>query len=92
MHEYPLGLLHSKSLTIDGQLALVGSANMDRRSLELNFENNMLIADADVVAAIHARQSGYLAASRPVPLDEVHAWPFRQRLVQNTVAMMAPVL
>ena len=92
VHEYPLGLLHSKSLTIDGQLALVGSANMDRRSLELNFENNMLIADADVVAAIHARQSGYLAASRPVPLDEVHAWPFRQRLVQNTVAMMAPVL
>ncbi len=92
VHEYPLGLLHSKSLTLDGQLALVGSANMDRRSLELNFENNMLIADADVVAAIHARQSGYLAASRPVTLDEVRAWPLHQRLVQNTVAMMAPVL
>lgn len=92
VHEYPLGLLHSKSLTIDGELALVGSANMDRRSLELNFENNMLIVDSDVVAAIHARQSGYLAASHPVMLDEVHAWPFHQRLVQNTIAMMAPVL
>lgn len=92
VHEYPLGLLHSKSLTIDGQLALVGSANMDRRSLELNFENNMLIVETDVVAAVHARQSGYLAASRPVTLDEVRAWPFRQRLVQNTIAMMAPVL
>ncbi|MBW8823153.1 MAG: hypothetical protein JF567_02765 [Xanthomonadales bacterium] len=92
VHEYPLGLLHSKSLTIDGQLALVGSANMDRRSLELNFENNMLVADAGVVAAIHARQSGYLSASRPVMLDEVRAWTFHQRLVQNTIAMMAPVL
>ena len=92
VHEYPLGLLHSKSMTIDDQLALVGSANMDRRSLELNFENNMLIANADVVAAIRARQSGYLSASRPITLDEVHAWPFRQRLVQNAIAMMAPVL
>lgn len=92
VHEYPLGLLHSKSLTFDGQLALIGSANMDRRSLELNFENNMLITDADVVAAIHARQSGYLAVSRPVTPDEVRAWPLRQRLVQNTIAMMAPVL
>ena len=92
VHEYPLGLLHSKSLTIDGELALIGSANMDRRSLELNFVNNMLIVDTDVVAAIRARQSGYLATSRPVILDEVHAWPFHQRLVQNTIAMMAPVL
>ena len=92
VHEYPLGILHSKSLTIDGELALVGSANMDRRSLELNFENNMLIADADVVAAIHARQSGYLAASHPVMPEAVRAWPFHQRLVQNTIAMMAPVL
>ena len=92
VHEYPLGLLHSKSLTFDDQLALVGSANMDRRSLELNFESNMLIADAAVVTAIHARQTGYLAASRPVMLDEVHAWPFHKRLVQNTIAMMAPVL
>ena len=92
VHEYPLGILHSKSLTIDGELALVGSANMDRRSLELNFENNMLIVDTDVVAAIRARQSGYLAASRPVMPDAVRAWPLHQRLVQNTIAMMAPVL
>ena len=92
VHEYPLGLLHSKSMTIDGEITLVGSANMDRRSLELNFENNMLIADAGVVAEVHTRQSGYLAASRPITIGDVRAWPFHQRLVQNTVAMMAPVL
>lgn len=90
--EYPLGLLHAKSLSCDGSLALVGSANMDRRSLELNFENNLLIADADVVAAIRVRQLGYLSVCRQVHAQEVQAWSFRQRLVQNAVAMASPVL
>jgi cardiolipin synthase len=92
VREYPLGLLHAKSMTLDGELALVGSANMDRRSLELNFENNLLVADRDVVAAIRRRQQGYLSVSRPVAMDEVRAWPFRERLVQNAVGMMSPVL
>ena len=90
--EYPLGLLHAKSLTCDDSLALVGSANMDRRSLELNFENNLLLADADVVAMIRARQLGYLSVCRQVKADQVRAWPFHQRLVQNAVAMASPVL
>lgn len=92
VREYPLGLLHAKSMTIDGELALVGSANMDRRSLELNFENNLLIADRGAVAAIRQRQKGYLSVSRPVTMEEVRAWPFHRRLVQNAVGMMSPVL
>ncbi len=92
VYEYPLGLLHTKSITLDGEIALVGSANMDRRSLELNYENNLLIADRDTTAAVRRRQLGYLAVSQPVTLNAVRAWPFRKRLVQNAVAMMAPVL
>ena len=92
VHEYPLGLLHTKSMTVDGKIALVGSANIDRRSMQLNFENNLLVADEGVAAAVRARQQGYLAVSRPVALDTVRAWPFHTRLVQNAVGMMAPVL
>ena len=46
IYEYPLGLLHTKSITADRQIALVGSANMDRRSLQLNFE----LSAANVIA------------------------------------------
>ena len=92
VYEYPLGVLHTKSITIDRKIALVGSANMDRRSMQLNFENNMLVADEDVTAAIRARQMGYLSVSRPVSLDTVKTWPFHVRLVQNAASMMAPVL
>lgn len=92
VYEYPLGLLHTKAMTIDGEIALVGSANMDRRSLELNYENNLLIADHDTTRAIRQRQLGYLAVSQQVAIEAVRAWPFRKRLVQDAVAMMAPVL
>ncbi|PNS07894.1 cardiolipin synthase [Solilutibacter silvestris] len=90
--EYPLGLLHTKSMTVDCEFALVGSANMDRRSLQLNFENNMLVADRGVTDTIRQRQLSYLAASRPVTLESVRAWPFHRRLVQDAVGMTAPLL
>lgn len=90
--EYQPGLLHAKSVTIDGEVAMLGSANMDRRSLELNFENNLLIADPVTVAGIVQRQRVYLQASTQISLQQVHAWPLPQRLVQNAVAMMSPVL
>ncbi|WP_313254512.1 phospholipase D-like domain-containing protein [Stenotrophomonas acidaminiphila] len=92
LHEYPLGLLHAKSMTVDGQVSLVGSANMDRRSLELNFENSLLVADPRVTAAIRQRQQRYLSVSVQVTVEQVQRWSFATRLVQNAVAMMSPVL
>ena len=92
LHEYPLGLLHAKTMTVDGELALLGSANIDRRSLELNFENNVLVADPAVAQAVRARQQAYLSVSPAVRPEVVRAWPFHQRLLQDVVGMMAPVL
>lgn len=90
--EYPLGLLHTKSMTVDGEIALVGSANMDRRSLELNYENNLLITDRAVTQMIRERQLGYASVSHPVDAREVQAWPYHRRLLQNAIGMMSPVL
>jgi cardiolipin synthase len=92
VYEYPLGLLHTKSMTIDSKIALVGSANMDRRSLELNYENNLLVADAGFTQTIQQRQQSYLAVSNPVEVETVRAWPFARRLIQDAVGMAAPVL
>lgn len=92
VYEYPLGLLHAKAMTLDGEIGLLGSANMDRRSLDLNFENNLLLADKTVVAAVRQRQAKYLSVSRRIALAEVEAWPLHARLIQNAVAMMSPVL
>ena len=92
LFEYSLGLLHTKTLTVDGRITLVGSANMDRRSLELNFENNLLVLDPGVTKAIRDRQLGYLSQSTVVKPETVEDWPFRARLFNNAVAMAAPLL
>ncbi len=90
--EHGPGLLHSKTLTVDGRMAMIGSANLDRRSFDLNFENNMLLAGAGPLAAIRARQLSYLGQSREVTLDEVRAWRWTRRLVHNLAATFSPVL
>jgi cardiolipin synthase len=92
IHEFLPGLLHTKSITVDGQMTLIGSANMDRRSFDLNYENNILFVDPTLTAAMRARQQTYLDRSRPVTLEDVRAWPAWRRLCNNALAIAGPVL
>ena len=90
--EYEGGLLHTKSLTLDGEITLIGSANMDRRSFELNYENNILFYDPALTAEMRQRQDSYIASSHPVTAEMVASWPMHRRLWNNTIAMLGPVL
>jgi cardiolipin synthase len=90
--EYNGGLLHTKSLTLDGQITLIGSANMDRRSFDLNYENNILVCDADLTADIRRRQQSYIERSTEVTRDDVAAWSMSRRLWNNTLATLGPIL
>jgi cardiolipin synthase len=90
--EYEGGLLHTKSLTLDGEVTLIGSANMDRRSFDLNYENNILSYDPTLTAEMRGRQDAYLAQSHPVTAEVVANWPLARRLWNNTIAMLGPVL
>ena len=92
IYEYEGGLLHTKSLTLDGELTLIGSANMDRRSFELNYENNILFHDPALTSAVRERQQEYIARSHRVTREAVAAWPMRRRLWNNLIATLGPVL
>ncbi|MBK1723034.1 cardiolipin synthase [Thiocystis violacea] len=92
IYEYVGGLLHTKSLTLDGEIALIGSANMDRRSFELNYENNILFVDCALTADLRARQHAYIERSRLVAAADVEGWSWRKRLWNNTLAILGPVL
>jgi cardiolipin synthase len=92
IYEYEGGLLHTKSLTLDGEVTLIGSANMDRRSFDLNYENNILFYDPTLTAEMRLRQDAYLACSHPVTADTVDQWPMTRRLWNNTIAMLGPIL
>ena len=91
IHEYEGGLLHAKTMTVDGTLALFGSANMDRRSLELNFENNVVVYCDELTKAIRTRQQTYLDSSVPVDLAAVAKWSLAQRAYQNGLSIFGPM-
>jgi cardiolipin synthase len=92
IYEYVGGLLHTKSLTLDGEVTLIGSANMDRRSFDLNYENNILFYDPRLTAAMRQRQQDYITNSNPITREMVASWSLSRRLLNNTIAMLGPVL
>ena len=92
IHEYVGGLLHTKSMTIDGEMTLMGSANMDRRSFELNYENNILFYDPVLTDVMRRRQETYLASSQTVTVEMVEQWSMVRRLWNNSIAMLGPIL
>ncbi|WP_454883223.1 cardiolipin synthase [Sphingomonas oryzagri] len=90
--EYRPGLLHTKSVTVDGEITLIGSANMDRRSFDLNYENNILLLDRSITAAMRERQERYMSDSREISIAEVSGWNVGRRLWNNALAIVGPLL
>ena len=60
--------LHAKHLSVDDDIALVGSINLDIRSFALNAEIGLLCYDCEVVARMREVEAGYLAAADIVTL------------------------
>jgi cardiolipin synthase len=92
IHEFRPGLLHAKTMVADRCVGLIGSANLDRRSFELNFENNILFDDREFAAAVRARQDEYLAQCDRVTRDDVQRYGIVNRLWQNLLATVSPML
>lgn len=92
IYEHRVGLLHAKTLTVDGKVSLIGSSNLDLRSFDLNYENNILLQDEHTTQAITQRQQEYLADSDRVHLSAVLAWRYYRRVWNNVIATIGPVL
>jgi cardiolipin synthase len=92
IYEFRPGLLHAKTMVVDGRVGLIGSANLDRRSFELNFENNILFDDPSFACELRARQDAYLTQSRRVTREEVAGYGIALRLWQNLLATLSPML
>jgi cardiolipin synthase len=92
IYEYEGGLLHAKTLTVDGEVTLIGSANLDRRSFDLNYENNILFYDSALTSEVRRRQQDYIERSQPVLAADVATWSLQRRLWNNTIGMLGPLL
>ncbi|WCM56753.1 cardiolipin synthase [Microbacterium sp. EF45047] len=76
-------ILHTKSLTIDDQVAVIGSSNMDMRSFGLNMEISMLVRGEEFVREVRAVEDEYRALSRELTLEEWLKQPLRSTVLDN---------
>jgi cardiolipin synthase len=88
IHLYKPRFLHAKYLTIDRDLAMVGSTNMDIRSFALNAEINLLIYDTEVVGKLCSLQAQSIDQSMPVLREEWQRRSLVAKVVQNTARLM----
>jgi cardiolipin synthase A/B len=82
-------VLHAKHFTVDEDLAVIGSSNMDYRSFALNYEVVMMMTSSAVVRRMRAVQDEYRSLSSELTLEE---WRSRGRgatYVDNVMRLTA---
>jgi cardiolipin synthase len=79
LYEYQPAMMHSKVIVIDGALSIVGSANFDNRSLELNDELNIAVFDPALASRLLTDFDRDLTKSRRIQLDEWRSRPLHIR-------------
>jgi len=76
-------ILHSKSMSIDDETAVIGSSNMDMRSFGLNLEISLLVRGGEFVAQLRDVEDTYRSLSRELTLDEWMQQPLRSTVLDN---------
>ena len=89
---YKNGFIHSKVVTVDGQIAIVGTANMDQRSFDLNFEINGILYDPAVARAFEADFDRDLKCAVPLKKEEFLCRPLTRRLLESFCRLLSPIL
>jgi len=79
IHEYQPTMVHTKTVTVDGTIALIGSPNFDTRSFALNYEEALVAYDSALVRKLDRSFDDDLAKARQVTLEEVLRWSWSAR-------------
>ena len=85
------GMMHSKGVIVDDRLGLLGSANLDLRSLFVNFEVGLFVYSRPDVLAMRAWAAGLIAHSKPSPVRR-KALGFGHTVLEECCRLLAPLL
>ena len=92
VYQYQPGFMHQKVVLVDDQISAVGSANLDNRSLRLNFEIIALIVDREFASRVEAMLLEDFTRAIPIrPHDYDHV-SLLYRLGMQTSRLFAPIL
>jgi cardiolipin synthase len=86
--EYQASMMHAKTVVVDDAWALVGSANMDERSMEINEENLLGIADQGFARATVQGMEQDFARSREIELEAWRRRPLHRRVLEKAARLL----
>nr|WP_207434303.1 cardiolipin synthase [Sabulibacter ruber] len=89
---YQKGFIHSKTVVIDGTISMVGTANMDNRSFELNFEVNAVVYDGDISQQLRDIFYQDLQHSQKIDLAEWRNRPHLKQFFEKLARLLSPLL
>ena len=92
VYTYEKGFLHAKSVMADGKVACVGTANMDIRSFELNFEVNAMIYDEDITIELEDNFMRDIYDSKEYTLFMYKNRSLIQRVKEQVSRLLSPLL
>lgn len=90
--EYAEQMLHAKALVVDSDWVVVGSANMDIRSFDLNFEVNATLEDRQLNQYLSDFITSHMTVSREMNLQDFVDRPLKKRIVESTARLFSPLL
>lgn len=92
IYEYLPTMLHAKSMVIDSDYSLVGSANLDVRSMRLNFELGILVADRGLNERLTDRFHSEQQASREVTTESLARRGAVAQALEKLARLLSPML
>ena len=92
VYEYQKGFIHTKSMVVDGEIAIVGTANMDIRSFDLNFEVNAIVYDEDIAKQVRDAFLEDLENAREIQYKDWMKRPFLRVLLEKIARLLSPML
>lgn len=92
IYAYRKGFNHSKLIMVDGLVASVGTANMDNRSFEQNFEVGLIVYDREVTDKLEAFFKEDIKNSEQIYLNNWKFRPGRERVKESLSRLFAPLL
>jgi cardiolipin synthase len=92
IYEYGKGFLHSKVMIVDGELASIGTANMDMRSFHLNFEVNAFLYHTDSTNKLVADFMEDLSDANEIDYEAFQRRPLSIRIAESISRLLSPLL
>ena len=89
---FKAGMLHCKAMLVDDDFSTVGSTNFDFRSVEHNFESNMLIYSKEFNNRLREQFLADQAQSHRVTMSEWRKRPLLQKSLESFMRLFAPIL